>query len=83
LDAFKAFYINKYADHHSHEIAFWIIIIFLGDSLPTGRRYRDSSHAGAPFMNQSFWWMGDPIRIFWNVIPKHYNSKTTTWILCV
>ena len=22
LDAFKAFYVNKYADHHSHEIAF-------------------------------------------------------------
>jgi hypothetical protein len=22
LDSFKAFYINKYADHHSHEIAF-------------------------------------------------------------
>jgi hypothetical protein len=22
LDAFEAFYVNKYADHHSHEIAF-------------------------------------------------------------
>ncbi|KAI0313153.1 hypothetical protein OF83DRAFT_1165706 [Amylostereum chailletii] len=22
LDAFRAFYVNKYADHHSHEIAF-------------------------------------------------------------
>ncbi|KAF8173558.1 hypothetical protein K438DRAFT_1610723, partial [Mycena galopus ATCC 62051] len=22
LDSFKAYYINKYADHHSHEIAF-------------------------------------------------------------
>lgn len=22
LDAFKAFYVNKYADHHFHEIAF-------------------------------------------------------------
>ncbi|KAJ7509345.1 hypothetical protein B0H11DRAFT_1702893, partial [Mycena galericulata] len=22
LDAFKAFYVNKYADHHAHEIAF-------------------------------------------------------------
>ena len=22
LDAFKAYYINKYIDHHSHEIAF-------------------------------------------------------------
>ena len=22
LDAFRLFYVNKYADHHSHEIAF-------------------------------------------------------------
>ena len=25
LDAFKTFYVNKYVDHHSHEIAFWYL----------------------------------------------------------
>jgi hypothetical protein len=27
LDRFKGFYINKYADHHSHEVAFNIVIL--------------------------------------------------------
>lgn len=34
LDAFRAYYINKYADHHMHTIAYWIIkVVFCTQSI--------------------------------------------------
>jgi hypothetical protein len=29
LDAFSAFYVNKYIDHHANEIAFWCVLSVL------------------------------------------------------